>query len=141
MLTRISASEIMTKNVITISSSDNLWEIERIFRINHLRHAPVCEEGELVGMISLIDLRRYFPSEDGDGMPNENIKDLTASQIMASDPISIQANQTVKEAAEMVAENEFHALPVLEGNNLVGIVSTTDIIRYLIEAIEDLPED
>jgi CBS domain-containing protein len=60
---------------------------------------------------------------------------------MASDPVSIQANQTVKEAAEMVAENEFHALPVLEGNNLVGIISTTDIIRYLIEAIEESSED
>ena len=52
---------------------------------------------------------------------------------MAKKLVSISPDTTIKEAAEILAKKEFHALPVCEGDLLVGIVTTTDLIKYLIE--------
>lgn len=140
MILETSIREIMTENVVTISSSDNIWDIERIFRINHLRHAPVLENGDLVGMISLIDLRRTNPTEDDEDISNQEMQRQTAAQIMAPDPVALQSDQPLKDAALVFSENEFHAVPVMERGHLVGILSTTDIIRFLIDAIDELEE-
>lgn len=139
MITATSINRVMTKNVVTISSTDTIWDIEKIFRINHLRHAPVCEEGNVIGMVSLIDLRHFTPKEREDPSAPGTPK-LTAAQIMAPDPVTLQSGQTIKEAAALFAENEFHAIPVLESGTLVGIISTTDIIPFLIDAIEEIEE-
>ena len=129
----------MTKNVVTISSTDTLWDVEQVFRINHLRHAPIYDNGEVVGMISLVDLRKNFPLEEEVILAKDNA-DLTAASIMARNPVTLQSDQTVKEAALLFSENEFHAIPVLEGEDLVGIISTTDIIRFLIDALDEMEE-
>ena len=136
MITATKLRELMTKNVVTIASSDPIWDIQRIFSINHLRHAPVCEDGKVMGMISLIDLRHLRSEEDRDDVTNQEVQKLTAVHIMAPDPVTLQGNQTVKEAALLFTENEFHAIPVLEGGTLVGIISTTDMISFLIDALD-----
>ena len=136
MITATKLRELMTKHVVTISSSDPIWEIERIFSINHLRHAPVFEDGQVVGMISLVDLRHHRSEEDREDVTNQEMQKLTAAQIMAPDPVTLQSNQTAKEAALLFTENEFHAIPVLEGGTLVGIISTTDMISFLIDALD-----
>ena len=58
---------------------------------------------------------------------------FTISQVMAKKLKSVSSGTTIKEVAEILSENEFHALPVLENDNLVGIVTTTDLIKYLLE--------
>lgn len=136
MITNTSIQKIMTKNVVTVASSDRLWDVEQVFRINHLRHAPVYDKDEVVGMISLVDLRKSLPGDD-EATPTDDNADLIAAHIMARNPVTLQTDQTVKEAAMLFSENEFHAIPVLEGEDLVGIVSTTDIIRFLIEALDE----
>ena len=52
---------------------------------------------------------------------------------MAKNLISVNSNSTIKEVAEVLSKKEFHALPVIDDNKLVGIVTTTDLINYLIE--------
>ena len=141
MITTTKIYEVMTKNVVTISDTDMIVDIQRTFTINHLRHAPVCEGSTVVGMISLIDLRRNISFEEKREAASKEDFNLTARQIMAPDPITLQSNQTVKDAALIFSENEFHAAPVLENGNLVGIISTTDIIRFLINAIDEWEED
>lgn len=134
-------SHIMSKNVITISSTDSLLDIEQIFRSYHLRHAPVCEDGEVIGMISIIDLRRRVSALDDENMSSRDATKLHASEIMAIDPVTVQSHQTVREIASIFSDNEFHAIPVLENDNLVGIISTTDIIRFLMDAIIELEQN
>ena len=125
-------SELMSKEVVSVASTDSLWDVERIFKINHLRHAPVIEEGELVGMISLLDLQAHLPDDEQD-ISKIDGKEMKVSTIMATDPIVIQADQTLEDAAEIIIDNEFHALPVLHGDELAGIISSTDVIRYLLD--------
>ena len=57
---------------------------------------------------------------------------FTVEQVMAKKIVFISPDTTIKEAAEILSKKEFHALPVVEDNELVGIVTTTDLINYLI---------
>jgi CBS domain-containing membrane protein len=57
---------------------------------------------------------------------------FTVEQVMAKKLITITPETTIKEAAEILASKEFHALPVCEEHLLVGIITTTDLIKYLI---------
>ena len=52
---------------------------------------------------------------------------------MAKVPLAISPDTTIKEAAEILAEQTFHALPVTDNGNLVGMLTTTDLIKYLLE--------
>ncbi|MCB0687490.1 MAG: CBS domain-containing protein [Saprospiraceae bacterium] len=124
-------SEIMTKDVIVLGASDSLAEAERVFGNHSLRHAPVVHKGELVGMLSVVDLRRSLEFDD-----NINERRLAkVNQVMTSDPVSVQVGATIGEVGRLFTEDDFHAIPVLDGSRVVGIISTTDIINYLMESL------
>lgn len=57
---------------------------------------------------------------------------FTVPQVMAKTPEVISSEATVKEVAEILSKREFHALPVVDNGDLVGIVTTTDLIKYLL---------
>ena len=127
-------SVIMTKDVITVDINDSLTEAERMFGNHSLRHAPVLKSGQLVGMLSLVDLRRSLEFEENLIPPNRRVH---VGQLMSVDPISVQVDTTIREVAHLFLEDEFHAVPVLDGQRVVGIVSTTDVIRFLLENMEE----
>jgi len=60
---------------------------------------------------------------------------VVVGELMTRDPVSVQADDTVGELAEIFTENDFHAVPVMEGERIVGIVSTTDLIRFFLERL------
>lgn len=134
---RIPVSTIMTKNIITLNSVDKLVTAERLFKENKIRHIPVVEGEKIVGMLSLTDLLRISFADgaydDESDVETTVYNMFTISQVMAKNLKSVSGHTTIKEVAEILAENEFHALPVVENDNLVGIVTTTDLIKYLLE--------
>jgi CBS domain-containing protein len=129
-------THIMTKNVKTVNLSDNLFTVRDMMIDNHFRHVPVMNGSKLVGILSKTDIMRL---SFGSVFANQESADeavlemLTIEQVMRSSIRTINADATIKEAAEIFASEEFHALPVIEGDKLVGIVTTTDIINYLLE--------
>jgi CBS domain-containing protein len=58
---------------------------------------------------------------------------LSIEQVMVKNLVSVSSTQTIKEVTEVLAKNEFHALPVVDNGKLVGIVTTTDLLNYLLE--------
>ncbi|KAA2216059.1 CBS domain-containing protein [Maribacter flavus] len=127
----------MTKKIITLNSNDQLETAERLFKENHIRHIPVVEGDAIIGMLSLTDLLR-ISFADGAYEEDSDVETIvynmfTISQVMAKNLKSISSNTTIKEVAEILANREFHALPVVDGEKLVGIVTTTDLIKYLLE--------
>ncbi len=138
MKKREPVSHIMTKNVVTVNVSDSLDVAERVLRKNHIRHIPVVDDHKLVGMLSLTDLLRVsfvdsYGEEEG-AVDAAVFNMLTVPQIMVSNPKSIREDQTIKEVAEVLASEEYHALPVVDAQgDLVGIATTTDLIKYLLE--------
>lgn len=133
MLNKTPVSTIMTKDVFLLEAGDTLRDAENTFRNHSLRHAPVCSGGDLVGMLSLIDLKHQ--DEEGSGAFGVESKytPMLVHQVMTSDPISVQVSASITEVAEIFTENDFHAIPVLDGEKIVGIVSTTDIIRCFLD--------
>ncbi|MBT6568872.1 MAG: CBS domain-containing protein [Flavobacteriales bacterium] len=94
--------------------------------------------GELVGILSITDLARisFVDSYDPSNFTvDTSVYSLfTLEQIMVRNPKCIPESTTIKEAAEIFRDAEFHALPVVdEENKLTGIVTTTDLIQYLLE--------
>jgi len=136
MKKRTPISEIMTKNVITLNRTDNLETAERLFKSNHIRHIPVVSGKNIIGMLSFTDLLRisFADAVDEDEYEVDTIvyNMFTIEQVMAKNLISVNSNTTIKEVAEVLSQKEFHALPVVDNGKLVGIVTTTDLINYLI---------
>ena len=137
MKQNVPVSTIMTKNVVKLNISDDLTKAEMLFKKHKIRHIPVVSSNKILGMLSYTDLLRISFADAIDD--DEDIVDTTVynmfsvEQVMAKKLVSISPETTIKEAAEILAKKEFHALPVCEGNLLVGIITTTDLIKYLIE--------
>ncbi|RKF04722.1 CBS domain protein [Tenacibaculum lutimaris] len=137
MKKRTPVSAIMTKEVITLSSTDDLMTAEKIFKKENIRHIPVVSGSEIKGMLSYTDLLRISFADAVD--ENETDVDtvvynmFTIDQVMAKNLVTVNSDTTIKEVAEILAKKEFHALPVVNNNELVGIVTTTDLINYLLE--------
>ena len=137
MKQKVPVSTIMTKNVVKLNLSDDLTKAEMLFKKHHIRHIPVVYSNKIVGMLSYTDLLRISFADaiddDEDVVDTTVYNMFTVEQVMAKKMVAISPDTTIKEAAEILAKKEFHALPVCEGELLVGIVTTTDLIKYLID--------
>lgn len=136
MKKRVPVTEIMTKNVLTLSTKDNLDAAEQLFKKNKIRHVPITAGKKILGMLSYTDLMRISfadaVGDDEDNVDTTIYNMFTIEQVMAKDVVSVASTTTIQEVAEFLSKKEFHALPVVENDELVGIVTTTDLIKYLL---------
>jgi len=135
MKKRTPVSKIMTTQPITVNETNNISDVAQIFKERNIHHIPVVSGTALIGMISKTDIERIsFVTGTQDEKANTSIyKNLTIDQVMTKHVESVQVSNTIKEAAELLARGSYHALPVLENGNLQGIVTSTDVINYLLE--------
>jgi CBS domain-containing protein len=136
MKKHVSVTSIMTTNVVKINVTDDLTKAEQLFKKHHIRHIPVVSGNSIVGMLSYTDLLRISfvdaVEEDADVVDVTVYNMFTVEQVMTKKLVTISPEATIKEAAEILATHEFHALPVVHNQLLVGIVTTTDVIKYLL---------
>lgn len=135
----VSISTIMSTNIIALNRADDLERAELLFKRHKIRHIPVVNEGVVIGMLSYTDLLRISFADAVDETETE-IESLvynmfTIDQVMVKNVVTITSNSTIKEVAEILAKNEFHALPVVDDGRLVGVVTTTDLINYLLKQL------
>jgi len=137
MKKQVPVSTIMTKNVIKLNVTDDLTKAEMLFKKHHIRHIPVVNSNKIIGMLSYTDLLRISfvdAVDDDDEVVDVTVYNMfTVEQVMAKKLVTVAPETTIKEVAEILSSREFHALPVVEGDLLVGIVTTTDIIKYLLD--------
>ncbi|NKI31273.1 CBS domain-containing protein [Croceivirga thetidis] len=137
MKKRVPISQIMTRNVVTLTIKDDLVTAEETFKKNRIRHIPIVSGNNILGMLSYTDLMRISFADAIDD--NEYEVDtmvynmFSIEQVMVKDVVSVPPTATVKEVAQFLSLKEFHALPVVDEGKLVGIVTTTDLIKYLVE--------
>ena len=130
-------SKIMSTNVVSLNLSNSLSDAERLFTKHKIRHIPVVKNKDVIGILSLTDLLR-ISFVDSYGAKETEIDTavynmLSIEQVMVKKPVQVSPDKTVKEVTEILSKNEFHALPVVENHELVGIVTTTDLLQYLLE--------
>lgn len=130
-------SAIMTKNVITLKTSDNLETAESLFKKHHIRHIPVVSGTKILGMLSYTDLLRISFAdavyEDEESVDTMIYNMFSIKQVMAKNLISVPTTTTIKAVAEILSKKEFHAIPVVDNGKLMGIVTTTDLINFLLK--------
>ena len=129
----------MTPDVITVSSSCTLPEAYWLMLEKKIRRLPVVEEGALVGMVTLEDLRRMEPVRIS-GVDLIHISDTLAKlpvrQLITENPKTISSTASLIDTARLMLKHKISALPVLDGDMLVGIITESDIFRAFIE-LED----
>jgi CBS domain-containing protein len=131
-------SKIMTSQVITVDAETPLPDVYKIVKENAINHLPVLRDGKLAGIISRTDLERVSFINDPH---SENVVEamwdfLRTENLMTRSPVTIESRDTIKDAAAIFAEGKIHALPVVESGKVIGIVSTTDMIQYLLESMD-----
>lgn len=130
-------SHIMSRSVVTAHHGDPISKVRALVRQHGVHHIPVVNGDQLVGIISWSDILRV---SFGDAFhTDERAVDatldhtLSLEQVMQKNPVTLAETGTVREAAEILAGGSFHSLPIVSGGRLVGIVTTTDIIKYLLD--------
>ena len=130
-------STIMTKNIIALTREDDLERAEMLFNRHKIKHIPVVSGEAIIGMLSFTDLMRISfaetPDEANNSVESVVYNMFTIEQVMVKDVVTITSQTAIKEVAQILAEREFHALPVVDGGVLIGIVTTTDLLNYFIK--------
>lgn len=128
-------SAIMSTKIIKLKKNDELEKAEHLFKKHKIRHIPVVEGKSIIGMLSYTDLLRisFVDAVDDDGEIESLVYNMfTIEQVMAKNIVSVTSTTSIKEVAQILAKKEFHALPVVDDDELVGIVTTTDLINFLL---------
>lgn len=134
MNTSLPVAEIMTRDVITVRPDTVIERIHDLFEKNAFHHIPVVDHGRLVGIVSKTDylkIRHMISiTWSGNTACQDLYKGMTTSDIMTSDPLKIESSDTIGLAADIFKANALHALPVVDDDVLVGIVTSHDLLAY-----------
>jgi len=128
-------SSIMSTDLITITEDAPLTKVESIFNSNRIHHIPVVHVNRLVGIVSKSDylfFKRGFTDNGlNEKLDQYRLKTHTVGNIMTKGVATLNTDSKINVALEIFKENLFHAIPIMEDDRLVGIVSTYDIIKTL----------
>ena len=126
--------DLMTSGVFAVNVNDHLVTVSDLMDERNIRHAPVVEDGKLVGLISNRDLLRNTVRGQS-GLPPEIERaaqlTVTAGEIMTRDVETAEPDQDIRDAARVMLEGKYGCLPVVEGSKLVGILTESDFVRFL----------
>ena len=134
-LTRV--DQIMISPLLTITPDRPMLDASHLMETNHVRHLCVSDKEEIVGVISVRDLVRYFiDSEGGPIRDLDNVfRPLSVLRVLMQTTMETMASErTVLEATQTMAEKRIGSLLVLEAGDMVGIVTETDVVRKVIAA-------
>lgn len=127
-------SNWMTPNPITIDPPVTLPQAQKLMRERKIRRLPVVDQGKLVGIVTLGDLRGAEPSDASTLSIFEAhylLAKLTIEKIMTWEPVTIRPDATIQQAAKLMLEHKIGGLPVVDNDRLVGIITESDIFRIL----------
>jgi CBS domain-containing protein len=129
------ASDVMVKEVITVSETTPLKEVTKMFSEKRITGVPVVNSaGELVGVLSETDIIRKTTSI-GAWSPN------TAGQIMTKPAVTVAPNETLQRICELMHNRRIHRVVVAEGAHIAGIITTMDILRTIAHQSKEAVQD
>jgi len=129
----VKVSELMTREVVTIDKDRKLSDALSLMEKHRISRLVVVNEGEIVGMVTDKDILEVMGSSKyAKKLPSS----LHVSTAMSRGVITISGDADVSEAARRMLEHRIRSLPVVEDGSLVGIVTTTDLLKPLRESEE-----
>jgi len=147
----ITANDIMTQEVISISPESEIAQAAKLLLTNRINGVPVINDtGELVGILCQSDLiiqqknipipslftllDGFIPLTSSKKLDKE-VEKIAATKVadaMTPDPVTVNSDTGIEEIAALMVEKNYHTLPVVDANKLVGIVGKVDVLRTLI---------
>ena len=132
--------EFMTTEVTALQETDTLLDATMIFVRASFRHLPVLRGKQLVGIITERDVKQFAPSlltRISAEEYNQVMETTPISRVMRQDPLTARPDQSVFEAANTLFTRRIGSLPVVENGELVGIITTTDMLGLLVRLLRE----
>lgn len=129
-------AQIMSTPVITVGPNNTMSDVQDIFRKNNIHHIPVVNEDKVVGIISKSDYYRLlhgftlFKTHKSEQYNDAIMRSLLAEEAMTRQVATLDPDDSLEMAVGFFRENLFHALPVVDKDKLVGIVTTFDLLTH-----------
>jgi CBS domain-containing protein len=134
--------DIMTRDVVSASPGMTIRDAMELLSERHVSGAPVVDRGKVVGIFSATDLLAFFADLD-DTTPSLSfrrrrgrttpLEDVTVDEVMTRKVQSLPPDCSVEEAAVRMGEKQIHRVLVMQGDILLGIVSTSDVAKAVAE--------
>lgn len=129
----------MTTDPITVKPDTPLFKARDLLREKNIKQLPVVDEqGNLVGLLTDRDIKQAWASPATTLSIYELtyvLQKMTVESVMVKDPITITADATIERAAKILHARRIGSLPVVENNKLVGIITSTDLMEVLLDAL------
>jgi CBS domain-containing protein len=132
---QIPIREFMVKEVVSLNIGDTLADAYDKMNNHHIRHLPVVDDrNRVAGVFTTLDLNRaHSPRETEEGWwyyDKESLSRLSLRHFMTKDPVTLSPDNTLKDAAEIMAREKFGCIPIADKQNeLVGIITYIDILK------------
>lgn len=118
---------LMTSDPVAIGPDEKLSKVKRIMDAGHFRRVPVVDEGRLVGILTERDLHKYAGF----------LESTRVNAAMRTALVTVTPDNTVEDAARLMLTHKIGGLPVVSSGKLVGIITTTDLLRAFLIVVAD----
>jgi CBS domain-containing protein len=113
--------DLMTSSVVSLNSNDSTKKAAELMKEHNIGSVPVCQDGKVIGIVTDRDIALRTV---GDG---KDAKTVTVRDIMCSNPVLGTPDMSIDEASRIMSDRQIRRLPVVDNNNLVGILALGDI--------------
>ena len=130
-------SDLMSRIVISTVGTTPVLEARALMQKEHIRHLLVVGDGRVQGIVTDRDIRLNMPSPATSlsvWEVNHLLARLTVDRVMTRTVITIGPDRDARDAAQIMVDHKIGALPVLNGERLLGIVTETDLLRAFVES-------
>jgi len=126
--------EIMMGSPVTLKPEDTLDLANDVISLGRIRHIPVVDDGRLVGILTDRDLIGAAASQIF-GLKQKNksalLKSVLIKEVMRKRVVTVAPETPIKDVAHLMADKKIGCVPVVSAGAVVGLVTTTDILRYV----------
>jgi CBS domain-containing protein len=130
-------SKIMSADPVSVTTNESVSGARKLMEQKGIHHLPVTEADRVVGIISSSDFLRVsfgeFGNQDERGLDAMLDHTYKLADLMNPNPVTVSNGDSIRDAARILATSDFHSLPVVDGTKLVGIITSSDLIQYLLD--------
>ena len=135
-----SIAAIMSTNSITVEPSSTLAEPRTLMHDKRIHHIPVVEDGKLKGLVTLTNVLAATDSFLRDPKNRIHANEILVKDAMVTDVATVEVHASLRSAALFIEKHKIGCLPVMKGEELVGIITDTDFVAVAINLLETIEE-
>ena len=133
-----SIDAIMSTNLVTVPPSATLAEARTLMQSNGIHHLPVTDDGAIVGLVTITNVLAATDSFLRDDRNRIHANEIIVGDVMVKDVATVDVNASLRQAALFLEKHQIGCLPVIDDDNLVGIITETDFVAVAINLLEQI---